>query len=240
MPAPGNVPNGGVSSRFGSARGSDRSSPQRVARQPEQARGRASRSSPGVGFGRRRLRRRRQLASLGRQVEQQAHDLGAGQAVDQRVVDLREHRDCPAAGRGSRRAPTAAARGRAAARRSAPPARRAARRCRARAARARARGSRGRSPGRRPSTGSRGRAAPRPAASGTAAAAAGARRAAACTSPASSLPSGAVRGVEDREPADMPALARRLERQELRVEAGQLSHAPTAARPSARAGSRSA
>ena len=113
-------------SRFGSAVGSERSARSGWRGSPSRPRPSIS-SSLGIALGAARRRALGgDLAALGRRVEQHAEDLVARHAVDHRVVDLGEQRrrGRPRA-RGSGRAPTAAARGRAGGRRSARPSRRA-------------------------------------------------------------------------------------------------------------------
>ena len=119
--APGIAPTPGRSSRCASVARQAAQPAQRLARQA----GDAAREHLEL---RRHARPARQrvaggdLAALGRRVEQHAEDLVARDAVDRGVVDLGEQRRRGRPGaRGSRRAPTAGARGRAAARRSARP-----------------------------------------------------------------------------------------------------------------------
>ena len=223
-PEPGSALTTGISGRFGRIRGQALQDAQRVARDAQQA----AREHLEVAGLRRHgvLAPLRHFAPLGREVEQRAEDLGAGDAVDDRVVDLREQRDLAVGeavdqiGLPERARPVQRpAEMRATCSASFLLVRR-------RAAPARAHGSRGRSPGRRPSRRSRGRTAPPRAASETAAAAAAARR----SSPGCPRAEPAVlrrRRVEHGQAADVPVLAGRSEGEELRVETGELSHVPT-------------
>ena len=197
--APGRAAEGGlVEVRQRAGQGAQH--PQRVTRQPEHPPGEhLELARPAVAAPSRAPSGSSRPA--GSHVEEDAHDLGAREPVDRRVMDLGQHRDQAALepvdqielperpgaverpGEDPRdllgellvgaRAPAAPARGR---------------------------GSRGRSPGRRPSRGSRARTAPRPAASASAAAAAGARRASRRGRAARACPPGAVDGSRTASP----------------------------------------
>ena len=156
----------------------------------------------------RRPRRRRDLAALGREVEQQRHDLRAGQAVDDRVVDLGQNRDEP--GLVTLDHVELPQRPRAVQRPRHDPRHLVGellRRCPATRAPSRARGSRGRSRPPRPSTGGRARAGPRPAASAAAAAAAPRSAISRVTCAQPNSPLGRRRRVEHREAAHVARLA---------------------------------
>ena len=225
--------------------GSRRRSPARPRRSASSAAASAARAAGSAGrragrapasrlrAARRRHRRGLRLAAappLRREVEQQPHDLGAGHAVDDRVVDLREHRDVARLQAVDQvelpQRPAAVERPRGDPRDLLGELLVVARRRQRDLADVEVAG---RSRCRPPSRGSRGPAAPRPGASAAAAAGAAARRSAPGRPAQLSEPAGRRRRVEDRQARDVSGLARGLEGEELRVEARQLAHPRTVA-----------
>ena len=197
---------------------------------PRARRGGRARASPvaGLGFRVRHRCGRRRLAPLRREVEQDAHDLRSRYAVDGGMVDLGQQRHVSVLEPVDQvQLPQGRAPDRGAARRSARPARPAWRRWAAAAAPAHGRGIRGRNRDHRSSTDSRARAAPASGASETGAAAAAARQSCSGRRRAPARPLGRVLGSSIASPETLPGLARRFQRQELRIEPGQLPQVST-------------